>query len=298
MAQSLWYVRVRDQTLGPFPAPQIRQYLVLGRLVAEDLISLDGHAWIKISQSGQFEDTLQGLSRTRPDAVKDEADWDLERQMARKRWLDERLDTRPLAPESTEQCDGEPVALAALRHDHAQTQVLAREALNKRPAYWIGFAALLTLLGVAAAVWYGQMQQPPPVTASLTPVANCAAAPAPGVIWQGCDKHGAALARVDLNGAKMSKISLDAASLQRTDLRYADLSGASLRGTNLSGANLTGADLTGADLSGADLSGAILEYATLKGAIIPGVRFASTRLGRAIWVDGRECTPGSVDNCG
>jgi Pentapeptide repeats (8 copies) len=298
MAQPLWYVQVRDQTLGPFPAPQIQQYLLLGRLKAEDLISLDGRSWIKVSDSGQFDAVLQGLGRPEPAEADGVADWGQERQQARRRWLDERLDTQPLAPESTEQRGGEPVALAALRHDHAQTQSLAAKAFNRPPAYWIAAAALLVLLGVAAAVWYGQMKQPQPITAPLTTVTNCGSVPAPGVDWEGCDKHGVAFPHANLNGAKMSGVRLDAASLRSADLSYVDLSRASLRGADLSGANLTGAELSGADLTGADLSGAVLDYAILRGALIPGVRFSSARLGRAVWVDGRECAPGSLGGCG
>ena len=55
-----------------------------------------------------------------------------------------------------------------------------------------------------------------------------------------------------------------------------------LRQAKLNNARLENADLSYADLTGADLS---------------GVRMHDTKLGNAIWTDGRRCMPESVDTC-
>ncbi len=96
---------------------------------------------------------------------------------------------------------------------------------------------------------------------------DCAAPPAPGVRWTGCDKRNAALAAAELTGADLKN-----AMLTGTDLSHSRLDGANLDNADLRGANLEGAHLVGADLSGA-------------------------RLDDAKWVDGRICESGSVGHC-
>jgi hypothetical protein len=301
MTQALWYFRDADQVSGPHPAALIAQYVELGRLGPDSRISQDGHAWTSVQECGQFEVALRNLSRTRQGEPRGDAgapDWETERALARQRWLDERLDSEALSADSAEHRAGESVTVASLRHDHAQTGQLARQAWQRRPAYRIAPLAAGVLVGVALAVWYGQQRQPEPAAPRLMTDKDCAAPARPEVGWQGCDKRRADLARADLKGARLGKILLDGANLRQAVLDYADLRGASLRGADLSQVSLRGADLTQADLTGADLSRATLDYATLTGATLAGARFSGTRLGKAAWPDGRLCAPGSVDVCG
>lgn len=301
MPQTLWYIRSGDRSSGPFPTGQIIQFLELGRLRPNDLVSLDGHAWMSVQECGRFEATLRSLeeaaART-PATGQGPEDWARERALARKRWLDERDQSGPAPAESGEARSAEAQIITALRQDHAHTEELTREVLTRRPSYRIGLVALVVLVAIALAVWFGQMHQPEPAAARLTTLADCTAPAGPEVGWQGCDKRQARLAGVDLKGARLERIRLDGADLQRADLSYANLRGASLRGVDLSGARLVGADLAGADLSGANLSEANLEYATLTGANLEGVRLYGTRLGKAAWTDGRLCAPQSLDSCG
>ena len=208
------------------------------------------------------------------------------------------MDLGQIPPDRTESRAVEPVALHALRQDHLQTKAQTWLFVRRRLTYRQALIALTVLVAATGALWYGQSRQPMPSGARLIPQADCFAPAAPEVTWQGCDKRWAALAGVDLKGARLDGVRLDAADLRRADLSYANLGAASLRGANLSGARLIGADLSKADLTGADLSEAVLDYATLTGVHMSGVRFFRTRLGKAVWPDGRICAPQSVDVCG
>lgn len=296
MAQSLWLTRRNGKVRGPYPAPVIVQYLILGRLTPEDEVSLDGHAWFSIRDSGYFRSTLDALpgGESQPAAA---ADWNEERDLARRRWLDERQEVDSLPGTAEEHRSGEPAGQAVLRHDHQETQALVKAARCTKPTFLAALLALLILLAIGWAVLQGQREQPE-LEPHLLGVPDCQAAPADNVVWRGCDKRNALLGRASLANARMHEVRLDSADLRGARLSYADLTQASLRGADLSGANLTGADLSGADLTGANLGGANLEYATLVRARLDGTRLEGAALGKAAWQDGRVCAVGSVGGCG
>lgn len=50
----LWYVRQDGKVGGPFPQPQIEEYLAQGKLRRSDEISHDREAWVSIERSGYF----------------------------------------------------------------------------------------------------------------------------------------------------------------------------------------------------------------------------------------------------
>jgi len=300
MTQNLWYIQSPAGVQGPFPAGQVAQYVELGRLGAEDKISLDGVHWVTVAGSGQFNEVLE--DRVRAVAAGHSGgdtheDWARERALARLRWADERRAAMPVAANHPDARAGESVALLSLRQDHDLTQSQTQQAVRRHPAYRYAGLASLVLAAIAVAFWYGQIHQPEPTAALLLSTPDCTAPPATDVNWQGCDKRWAALRGRDLKGARLSNGRLDAAALDQTDLSYADLRRASLRGTSLRGARLVGADLTGADLTGADLTGAVLDYASLSGARLSGVRWLDARLSKTVWVDGRLCAPGSIGEC-
>ncbi len=301
MPQFLWYVRSKDGALGPFPQHQIEEFIMLGRLGVAGRVSRDRQLWLTVRECGFFDEALRSrelvVART-PQAEQGHQDWDQERALARQRWLDQRNDPQALEAGASEQRTGEAVTLMALRQDHVQTELLTRQASERKPAYWIAILALTAVALIAASVWYWQRQQGYSLTARLTARVDCAASPLAGVAWQGCDKRRADLTGAQLKGANLARARLDGAGLRGAVLDYANLQRASLRGVDLSHANLVGADLAGADLTGADLSGAVLDYANLRDALVEGTRFAGTRLGKATWTDGRLCAPQSVDGCG
>lgn len=296
MAQSLWYIRRDGKVRGPYPAPVIVQYLILGRLAPDDEVSLDGNAWFSIRDSGYFQSTLDNLPG-REGRGGGEADWDQERDQARKRWLDERQAADAMPDPVEEHRSGETVQQAALRHDHRETQELLAGARHAKPAFWAALFALLILLVIGLAVLLGQREQPD-LKPHLVGVPDCLAPAMDGVVWRGCDKRKAVLRQASLGNAQLRAIRLDSADLRGARLAYADLTQASLRGADLTGADLTGADLTGADLTGANLGMAKLEYATLVRARLDGARLEGAALGKAAWQDGRLCAAGSVGACG
>lgn len=300
MTQNLWFIRSAAGVQGPFPQGQVAQYVALGRLRAQDMISPDGAHWVTIADSGQFTEALEIRARAvaaQTSAENGPEDWARERALARLRWADERDVAQPLGTDRADARAGESVALLSLRQEHALTHAQVQQAVRRHPAYRYAAVTALVLAGIALALWYGQSRQPAPVTAPLLALPDCKAPPAAHVNWQGCDKRGVSLRGRDLKGARVRRARLDAADLSQADLSYADLRGASLRGASLQGARLIGADLTGTDLTGADLAGAVLDYASLSGAQVSGVRWADARLGKTIWVDGRSCALGSLGQC-
>lgn len=126
---------------------------------------------------------------------------------------------------------------------------------------------------------------------------DCARAPGPGVILEGCmlskaEFAGASLVQANLANSDLSRANLSTADLQRADLRYADLSGADLSYARLGASVLLGATLRHADLTNADLSGVDLSFADLSDARIGGARFDGATLNGVIWIDGSRCGAG------
>lgn len=124
--------------------------------------------------------------------------------------------------------------------------------------------------------------------------ADCAAPPAPGVLFEGCRLSGADMTGASLARARMANAVLDAATMTEAhlihaDLRYVSLAGADLSYARLDGADLKGANLRSADLTNTDLSGADLSFADLSGARLGGARLDRALLEGAIWRDGRPC---------
>ena len=48
--RQLWYTRRGDAVQGPFPAGQITRYIILGRVLLTDEVSVDQQTWVPISQ--------------------------------------------------------------------------------------------------------------------------------------------------------------------------------------------------------------------------------------------------------
>ena len=290
MTQFRWYVRKNDKTYGPFPSPQIEEYLLLGRLKRTDEISLDGQLWVGIEESGHFPPPANlGAPREQGD----EGQWAVERARARQRWLDERLYEQPEV--EAERRLSEPPQFQALRHDHQVTQEMIKAEREQRPRLWMGILALAVVAASAAGVWWGQGEGMVIVKTGTGKV-DCQAV-GQGVNWSACDKSKARLSGAVLSSGRMAAVRLDDADLTGADLSYAQMPQASLRAANLEGAVLRAVDLTGADLTGADLTGADLSYATMTGARLEGARLEGVRLDKASWIDGRLCAEGSVGAC-
>ena len=289
-----WYVRRAGQVRGPYPAGIISSYLILGRIVFGDEVSLDGEHW-------QAVETVPELV---PELLHN---GDLERLMAARRWHDERRHRerrrRSLPPgtherrRSGERRREQPVA-ARRRHASADDIGPAdrRRSLHEHRTGLIAAFSMAGLVGLL--MFYRAGLSPPEETIGR----DCDAPPGRGIDWSHCEKSGADLEGGDLSAARLVGVVMPGARLKGvrlvdSDLSYANLQGADLRGADLSGARLVGINLRNSDLTGSRLQGTNLLYADLRGARIEDGIFRDAELGQAIWVDGRLCAAESRGTC-
>ena len=167
---------------------------------------------------------------------------------------------------------------------------------GKKGSLWLPILIVIILLAGGIAVSMKSRHQE---TANLP---DCGAEPAPGIIWNSCNKRSMRAENVNLDGLVATNVVLNQArmsgsSFQNAILRYAQFENADLSYADFSGASLKGANLHGADLSNAVLNDADLRYADLSEARLGGVQIKNAQLGSAIWLNGKPCKPGSVGQC-
>jgi hypothetical protein len=280
----LWYVRRDGDSNGPFPSALIEKNIVLGRIVADDEISVDGSQWQPAGEYPGFA-TLQSSRR----------------QLAIARRLDERATERrgAVAGADADQRRGsdrrDPEAPRVLdrRRQAARVWHGLRGAPQKNR--WTSFVLAAALLGsiLLAAVLISPAPRSP---------VDCGVRPGPGVNWEFCNKEAADLRGADLRGAvlrnaRLAGADLTGADLRDADLAYADLSGAVLRDTNLIGARLVGVMARAASFGGARISNADFEFADLVAAAFDGAVMTGTRFNQAIMPSGITCDPAKPDTC-
>lgn len=294
--RQLWYTRRGELVQGPFPAGQITRYIILGRILLTDEVSVDGKVWVPLNQVPEMIPELTQSDTSDP-ALR-------QRLQAAKRWEDERSRDRrgeADAVEDDQRGAGDrrkSAAPGAQRPRPARPDRVSEHLEQRRRLRLVsGLIAVgvLIFLGLLVVIYR-------PATRVADTGLECAQPPAPGVEWNNCAFEGRGLARADLSGARManmrlSRADLSGAGLERADLSYSELAVSRLRQARLGGAVLVGAGLRGADLSGADLAGANLSYADLTGADLTGADLRAAILDHAIWTDGRLCAPGSVGRC-
>jgi len=290
-----WYIRRRGEVTGPYPAGLVSRYILLGRLRENDEVSSDGEEWLAVKDVPELI----------PEILKGDISDPLiqERLQAARRWADERNRNRrdkqedqpAEIPQRRTDERRQPEAIKTLAHRFnraARDQPIPLEIQNR----W----AMQIFVGTAAVVAgiFILFYSPPPPTSRT----DCQSPAAPGVNWSNCNMDGARLDERDLTGAELYSTSLTGASLRRSTLKNSNLSYASLSISDLQGVDLRHATLLGANLRHAILANAILDdadlsYADLIGADISGVSLHNTKLGNAIWVDGKRCLPQSVGTC-
>ncbi|NIP73154.1 MAG: pentapeptide repeat-containing protein [Gammaproteobacteria bacterium] len=292
----LWYTRKNGEVKGPFPLKMVRRFVLLGRLTLEDQASADAQHWQRIAE----------LPVLIPAEVL-EADTEEGRQrlmMARIREDERRGDRRTgeaAAPTDADRRTGrerrEPEPGLLVGHRMLRHRLAARDRTPEGR-----LLPVLILIGLLAALaggwWY--LQQRVPLASDAAPA--CGAPAAPGVNWSNCklegvQAHGADLRRARIGNADLRGADLRGANLRGANLAYTNLSTADISYADLGGASLKGAGLRNADLSYARLHGADLSFADLRGANLGGAELADVRLGKAIWLDGRECARGSLGGC-
>ena len=279
----IWWVRRGDAVKGPFPAGQISQYLVLGRVFPTDEVSLDKEEWRPVRSVPEL---IPDVLRAGP-----EDEMAKERLLAARRWADERRS------HDSAEFDG-----SDRRHPSAGEHARLSEGLSDLPAgkrWSVRALQILAVFSIIGVVIYLGFFLP---KTNVVSVAQCDAAPAPQVNWSHCRKSGIQVLEQDMNGALLNSTQLNGArltgsNLAGADLSYADLSNASLAFVDFRRAVLTGANLRTSDLSQADLRNTDLSYADLSKATLTGTQLTGARLDYTVWIDGVTCLPGSVGEC-
>jgi len=285
----VWYVRDKKTVSGPFPAGQVQQAILLGRVRLDAEVSLDKQIWTPLRQVQELiPEVLQG-------DVDDEHM--RERLAAARRWADERRRERRAGDEDPErQGPGrrarEPYATLEYR-DRRENVAKTLKPSRERVLAVIVFVGILLGGGIYAG-FHWIPQQPNTV--------NCQAPPVAGVNWRLCNKTGVQILNANLVAAELNSTNFQGASLFGSNLRDVDADYANFSSTNLSfvefqGAKLKGASLRSSDIRKANFSGADLSYADLRDAKIADTVFARSNLSNALWVDGRKCLPGSIGEC-
>jgi len=317
--QQLWYTRRGREIRGPFPKKLITRYILIGRVLESDEVSVDQRNWKVVSS---FPEMI-------PEELK--ADLSIPENMEKLRLArlreDERRygDRRHLSGEELQEVirkrrsgkerrDSETMETLRHRLIKTQTNQLIRQEKKSFLIPAIGLGLMVAVVLGTALIYSPQPQE----------VADnhCEHAAQANVDWSNCRFEGLQLNAVDLRGAKLQNTSLIAAQLRGANLSQAHMSysnllsadvsnanlsnavlvGAVLRKADLSSANLRHSDLSYAilqdvDLSNADLRNANLAHVMLTGANVTNTNFTDAKLGNAIWLDNTLCAPESVGRC-
>ena len=292
----LWYTRRDGVVRGPYPEKQIGRYVLLGRIRESDEVRPEEGDWVVLQQLPELIPEIMKLPPT-----------DENRQkllLARlredeRRPRDRRDDEDGVCADVRERRTGierrRPETSETVRHRKLKYQVSHSGRSNAELyRYPLGLAALV-VLGFLLSYLLGQAQpeEPPP---------NCAAAPRPGVNWNGCNLSGLASQSANLIGAQIRNARLDAvdlssATLTGADLEYSSISFGNLRNADLSNARLVGVSARGADLRNVRFRDANLAYANLSDSRLDGADLSGANLSNAIWIDHEPCLAGSIGAC-
>ncbi len=289
----IWFIRRKMTVKGPFPAPVVRKFVVLGRVKDTDELSRDGNDWQPLTKiRSYFDDSRGQLDLARERRAEDERSGCDRREG----------ETHPSSKSSS---DAAKRRKADRRKPEPEMDVQRKQRhtrfVNKvkdRPRDRRSVVAVTVMVAVVLVFGLGVYLGSSEPSAEV----DCDAAPVPGINWKNCRLDVLHAVGADLTGAIMKNAHLASAKLSRARMQFADLSYADLNGSDLSqaelmDAHLVGADLTRANLSLADLRGANLAYAKLVGAKIKSANLAGARLDKAIWVDKRICGENSVGVC-
>lgn len=295
--EHLWFTRRAGQVRGPFPQRQITRYILLGRIRRDDELSTDREAWTAVVE----------LPHLIPEVMRSlDSEEDHQRlQAARMREDERRGGDRRLGSERMQTDSGERRRASDRRQDEDSEMLRHRElrralldeGRNAR-AVPCGPFCIRAALALVVMVSLFMIFTPDKTESDV----DCTAPPGPRVEWANCRMPGLNAEQADLRGARARNMDMTGAHLVGADLTGADFSYSTmglvdLRRANLSYVHLTGAGLQNADLRGARLTSADFSYADLRGARLDGAELAMVRFDHAIWLDGRQCQPGSIGKC-
>ena len=125
--------------------------------------------------------------------------------------------------------------------------------------------------------------------------------------WEFSNFRNNSMVNTVFTGSSMELADFSWSNLMNTDMSYCNLDSAmffeaNLTNAKLSQSNLSNIEFEGAILKNADLSGSKLHYTSLRkanlmGAKLTNVSLKNTDFSHAIWIDGRKCQEGSVNDC-
>ena len=216
-----WYIKKKDKITGPFPAGQISQLLVVGRLTIDDEVSYDKDEWSLIKDiPALIPDVLLHNSGENPDAK-------TERLAAARRWADERREERrdenPKTPsrKSNGRRDLENHQDVEYRHRRESIYKQFRERPQR------AFASLFIFIVVIVAVVWGSFNYSPLV---LVDEPDCTASPRKGVNWRNCNKpqfiaiH-SDISESNLHSAILRDANFSGSIFRKSRMDYVDFSG-------------------------------------------------------------------------
>lgn len=315
----LWYTRRGNEVRGPFPAPQISRFILLGRIIETDELSADQVHWQAVSSVPVLipkelkadPNDPQAQERLLMARMREDERTAIDRRNQGEARQIPTLDRRQQVEGDRRREEEEQL----VRHREVKTAINEASKQGKNNYFLRTVMAVIVMAGVVGGAWYYQPWE-------MMESSDCAAPAQPWVNWSNCLMEGVQLAATDLRGARMRNANLSGADLRGSqlggaDIAYTNLAGANLTGTEMTqaalvGANLRNADLSqakldganlayavfqGANLTAADLTGADMRNADLKGAMITLARLSEAKMDNAIWVDGKVCAAGSVGEC-
>ncbi|MFV2059297.1 MAG: pentapeptide repeat-containing protein [Gammaproteobacteria bacterium] len=277
-----WFIRRKSGPIkGPFPTGQIEQYLLLGRFILTDEVSLDRVEWKKISSIPHLIPEILVAARYDEGAQ--------QKLASKKRWADERRGLNAETPEGERR---HIETKGTIRHDLNEIRIKKQKMLSA----YIQIFFVIILISVIAFLSFRFMPD------NVVSIANCSQIPGPSVNWTNCQRVGLELKNVDMHNAMVSSASLTGATItnvnfSNANLSYTELSISQLNDVDFSNSVLLGAILKNSKLYNVNFSNSDLRYMNLTGATLINTNFSKANLENAIWIDGRVCAKKSIGKC-
>jgi uncharacterized protein YjbI with pentapeptide repeats len=285
-----WFVRRNGAVKGPFLTAQITRNILLGRLHADDELSLDEQQWQQVAMHKElYPDVLKN------NPVNDE-DVNLAKMQVDERIADQRRAKQNMEQErrrTRERRATESDAVLAHRQHRKEIDDACKESI-KRPKMPI----LSLILIIVVILGFGLVLNPEKHDSK----ADCALPPATKVNWSNCtfinlNVENQNLAFSKLTDAILNESNLLGSNLSGADMAYAEITKSDFSYANLENVRLIGANLQSSDLRYANLKNADFSFADLSNALLAGANLSNTKFDNAIWIDGRICKTGSIGTC-
>jgi len=293
-----WFIKKQGKVTGPFPVKLIGSYLILGRIDLDTLVSIDKTKWIPIGRlpsliPAEFKNkaTAEGKVDLQRAKLREDERRGESRRDGPNRRNSERSDADRRQPDDRRQNNEEVSA----SHIKLIADFAARRNIARHTKIIGAVVVLILVIGLAGSFFLID-----PVTSIQK--TDCTVKPAAGIDWRSCNKNNIDLVAKNLSKSNLHSVRLNGALLVKAQLSEANLSYASLEAANLSQANLSkallvGANLNNTNLTNANLVGADFSYADLSNAVLLNVTTLNTKFDHVIWIDGRRCARGSIDQC-